>query len=81
MQDFFSGAARASTPDDIGRAVLAYAEAHWGTDGWETIAENWSLEAVVDTVLREGLQSERDAIRHFMHLARRESRDRGMTGG
>jgi hypothetical protein len=72
MQDFFNGAERASNPDAIARAVLAHAEAHWGTSGWEEIAEHWSLAAVTDTVLREGLRTEGDAIRHFKRIARRE---------
>jgi hypothetical protein len=81
MQDFFNGAERASDPDAIARAVLAHAEAHWGTNGWEQIAELWTLAAVTDTVLREELKTERDAIRHFKSLARRQASQSGRASG
>lgn len=81
MQDFFNGAERASSPDAIARAVLAHAEAHWGTDGWERIAEQWSVAAVTDRVLHEGLLNERDAIRHFRRIARRETGQRDRATG
>ncbi len=74
MHDLFNGAERATNPEAIARAVLAHAEAHWGTDGWEWVAEQWTLSAVIDTIRREALVSERAGIRHFGRLARREAR-------
>lgn len=59
----------AKDPWSVACEVLAHAEDRWGSDGWEVIAECWSLLDIVLVVHREGLSDRDAAIGHFAELA------------
>lgn len=60
---------QAADVDAIAKAVMAYAEEHWGQNGWDMIAECWSHQEIVDALKAEGLSTVEAGVEFFAKRA------------
>jgi cytochrome c-type biogenesis protein CcmH/NrfG len=60
----------AAPMEDLVAAVQTHAEANWGKNGWDIIAEAYTKAEIAEELLEEGCKSAAAAIRHFGRVAK-----------
>ena len=60
----------AAPMDDLVAAVQSHANANWGKNGWDIIAEAYSKEEVASELREWECKSVKSALRHFTKLAK-----------
>ena len=59
-----------ATFHELAAAVMAHANAHWGVDGWDMIAECMEVGDIAEELESDGITDERMAINSYAESAR-----------
>ena len=65
-----------ATMKEMVDAVVEHANAHWGEDGWDEIAEGYERSEIAEVLAREGVTTVKGAI-NALHESAKLLKERG----